>query len=145
LSLFLVLDVFVVTEGCADGLLAASLSLAWDPAHLLGIGGEECPSPPNAAPLLCNDISNRFFQPINVGVTVSPGLASSFDAFSSNFPTAGYFCQTMHLGRMDFFLTNQGNTTVVLDYQAGVDVINDQLGNPHLPPATAFIEPPGCF
>jgi len=141
----LTLDVRVTDGGTCHGLLGAFLSLYWDPGRLTGFGAEECPAPPNATPGICLDSADNAFVPFFPGVTEAPGLAEDIDAAAVATPAPGFLCgEVMTLARTRFIVEIAGDTEVVVGYQQAVDGILDGQPTVQFPPATAFVQPPGC-
>ena len=140
---FVVLDMFVVAD--CDVIFTASVSMTWDPSVLIGINAEECPSPTNTVFGICEDSQGVGMFPPFLGVSLSPGEALGFDVW--NFPGPnGFYCETMHLGRLDFIVGNQGDSTVQMYYRENTDYIADGSFDLHYPAATAYLkEPVGCF
>jgi hypothetical protein len=135
----------LVTDPSGAGLLGAILDLYWDSAKLSGGYAEECPSPPNVYIGICNDIDERNFTPLQLGVAEGPGFADGFDAYSSDLST-GYYNETMYLGRIAFLvLATPVDVSVGYSPDIGGGVMD---GNAIIsfPEATATILPPsvGC-
>jgi hypothetical protein len=130
----------LVTDTSGEGLLGAGLSLDWDSAKLSGGYAEECPSPPNIYIGICNDIDERNFTPLQLGVAEGPGFADGFDAYSSDLST-GYYNETMYLGRIAF-LVLATPVEVSVGYRPETDGIYDGEEGLWFPEATATIVPP---
>ena len=138
------LDIVVTDGSSCNGIQAAAISLSWDPQALVAYSPEECPSPPNVVPALCNDPFFNFMSPLEPGVTIFAGSARRFDAGIIP-PSSAFTCGApMTLGRI-WFSVQENLTEVQASYQQSVDGIvqpNDPVV--YYPEATGKVRPPGC-
>jgi hypothetical protein len=130
----LTLDIRVSSGGVP--IQFASLSLQWDAAALSPLFAEECPSPPNLVAGICRE---QFFEPMSSpffpGVTLTPGLASSFDVFA---PVPSVLPSNVTFGSIDFVVqSDAAYETVDVHYVPGYDSILDDFGQQYFPAATA--------